>query len=1079
MRSIADDCQLTDFDNQVVKEVKPEIVPVIPPIIPEITNLSQDFHTPQKPSKIGLDIEKLGEETGIPITETAKYTPISNPQEVQKAKDFIQTSPETFKEILAGNQELPEGMMGGAFIDATRDYLSQNPDKEIIELAANSPLISETSRIAQELQILKEIDPDSFFAQIKEVKNIKQAQAEKTTKLTTTGIKKQIQDKVKQSVIDKLLKNSKANSPLIKALKSGELTIEQLISMDSPTRIQVLTNYLGEKAIQANLEFEKKQILKHIETGISNWIQKYGFIGRYDPEKITSIKQMALKWKQQQQERVFNPKEYETFLGSLAEKQIGTAITKEEASKIWTLTNQLETYKKSWDSDNRQWLSKQDQADYGATKRLLQNYIESIKNPNAIKDLAIRRLNEFRATIKDNPPKAIFDLLKDTIRGISDLSISLVANIDNSFIGRQGIKVLYTSPSVWSKAGLNSISNIIETLQSGDKVWDAILADYYSRPNNMSGAYKIAGIEPRDFERFPSTLPERIPVSGRIFKASEIAFKGSDMEMRMNLYDLWSKIQSNNGVDMTDKTNIKALGTIINSLVGKGQWGKPTEGAMRLVLWAPRMLKGNIDVLTAHLGQDLPPFARKLAWTNWFKIIGSLVTILSISRAIDKDSVELTPYSSNSGKIMIGENHDFPIDISGGAMSLVNLASKVITGKSKSTRTGKVSDLWHPEYGGQTLFDVLISFLEGKTTPLIHSVINILNNELYGGKKVTFERVIRDLITPISIENAIDIKDAKDNDKLTALWATIMDIFGFNSSTPLQSIKYSQPINKEIKRLQNAGQDKAQTSFISGFMQENTYLSIKDNKEIFDKITALANNKIGHLIKSEKYQKLDDGEKAKTISSFLDRTKYEIYKAYVIKEIQGLAGAELGEKIQTLKRAKILTKEIFDDLVSEKKINPNDLKGFIKTPSPDYPTGTETSPKSLIHDIFLYAKAIGIDAFTAFDRIFTGQRIRRIDNNTIIVERMPLSESQKTKEKMGSTGDMILDHTIPLELGGSNSESNLKLVPYEDWKSYTPIENYLGELLRANKITKKQARKAILDFKNKKITAEEIRAKYK
>ncbi|MHA1401993.1 MAG: hypothetical protein ACTSQE_16720, partial [Candidatus Heimdallarchaeaceae archaeon] len=51
---------------------------------------------------------------------------------------------------------------------------------------------------------------------------------------------------------------------------------------------------------------------------------------------------------------------------------------------------------------------------------------------------------------------------------------------------------------------------------------------------------------------------------------------------------------------------------------------------------------------------------------------------------------------------------------------------------------------------------------------------------------------------------------------------------------------------------------------------------------------------------------------------------------------------------------------------------------------PKIPEG-KTSDTNLIHTIALYAKAIGTDPLTAFNRIFTGQKIRRIDSGTIIV----------------------------------------------------------------------------------------------
>ena len=131
--------------------------------------------------------------------------------------------------------------------------------------------------------------------------------------------------------------------------------------------------------------------------------------------------------------------------------------------------------------------------------------------------------------------------------------------------------------------------------------------------------------------------------------------------------------------------------------------------------------------------------------------------------------------------------------------------------------------------------------------------------------------------------------------------------------------------------------------------------------------------------------------------------------------------------------------------------------------------------EDFIKTALLYAQAVGTDPETAFNRMFSGQRIRRIDNGAIIVERMPVDESQDVKEKRGGLGpEMKLDHTIPLQLGGSNSEKNLKLVTTSTWQGYTQVENHLGELLRDGIISKKEAQKLIVDFKEGRIKKDAI-----
>lgn len=137
-----------------------------------------------------------------------------------------------------------------------------------------------------------------------------------------------------------------------------------------------------------------------------------------------------------------------------------------------------------------------------------------------------------------------------------------------------------------------------------------------------------------------------------------------------------------------------------------------------------------------------------------------------------------------------------------------------------------------------------------------------------------------------------------------------------------------------------------------------------------------------------------------------------------------------------------------------------------------YGNGDLTSKSSLISNVVTYAEAIGTDPITAFNRIFTGQAITRVDSpgflnpdGAIIVQRMPEATSEAIREedapKQGYTQAQLsglqLDHIIPLEAGGTNDPSNLDLITTEQNQTLnalaeTPIATALknGEISRAN-----------------------------
>lgn len=138
---------------------------------------------------------------------------------------------------------------------------------------------------------------------------------------------------------------------------------------------------------------------------------------------------------------------------------------------------------------------------------------------------------------------------------------------------------------------------------------------------------------------------------------------------------------------------------------------------------------------------------------------------------------------------------------------------------------------------------------------------------------------------------------------------------------------------------------------------------------------------------------------------------------------------------------------------------------------PTFPENSLTSSGSIISTALLYAKAIGTDPITAFNRIFTGQKITKVDNGVVFVERMSLSASEKDRrvdaEDMGlkSASGYNLDHAVPLEAGGDNSKDNLQLIPESQWEANTPVENYLAKALKDGNITGKQVREYAIRFK--------------
>ena len=118
--------------------------------------------------------------------------------------------------------------------------------------------------------------------------------------------------------------------------------------------------------------------------------------------------------------------------------------------------------------------SLRDRLQYGAAKIDYDNYISRLKDGDmTLTEIAKRRLEEFKTTWREGGKEggpdrsgAVGRLVADAFTNLSETSISLVASLDNSFIGRQGLTTLMTHPTIWVKAAKESFKDIYLALAS-------------------------------------------------------------------------------------------------------------------------------------------------------------------------------------------------------------------------------------------------------------------------------------------------------------------------------------------------------------------------------------------------------------------------------------------------------------------------------------------------------------------------------------------------------------------------------------------------------------------------------------
>jgi hypothetical protein len=447
------------------------------------------------------------------------------------------------------------------------------------------------------------------------------------------------------------------------ALVSGEIDPFKLAEMSSGERKALFEKHVdGENAININSLFESKLLLKNQQQGFKSWAKRaLGMSPKVSRDLLSKIERLD-------EIGVLEPKDLKSFKEDLARTRLGFGITFEEAKTINELSEARVESKEMWEAEvekhpewqkdslgtRDEWKDNQARLDYGLKQVVMENYVN---------DLKLDAVNR-KVSLREDPIRAILNPIKEAPGNFSNIAKSLMASIDNSFFGRQGIKNLYGSPAqkrIWARNFVKSFGDIAGELRRGRKATglgpvDFIKADVYSRPNALNGKYKAGNYQLGVLheEVFPTSAPEKIPGLGRLFRASETAFNGAALRMRADLADMLISKMDAQGINSLNPDQARAAGHLVGSLTGRGSLGKATTMSkeLNLILWSARFFKGNIDTLTAHqFDKKATKFTKTEARKNLVSIVAHIGGIMLLAKFLDPDSVDEDPRSTNFGKI--------------------------------------------------------------------------------------------------------------------------------------------------------------------------------------------------------------------------------------------------------------------------------------------------------------------------------------------------------------------------------------------------------------------------------------------
>lgn len=706
-------------------------------------------------------------------------------------------------------------------------------------------------------------------------------------------------------------------------LRSGEINPEKMNSLSSEERRKFFEGFMdAEAAKQTNVLFEKTLLLKNTERGMIRWAEKLGGVTMKQREEI--IKKIKAN-KEERLRRTFSPAEDEAFLNDIVDQRLGIGVSEEEAKAIFELSKKVQNGSELFDKNKvHDRLSEISGELTGKQKETVDNFIEKLDSLATGKKISTESINKIKRylsgdnpteEVKKNIDKLIDDIVssrKDNVkygaarvalddyvgdiklgikepwdfsmesakRAVSEVagfSKSVLASIDNSFIGRQGIKTLYTGhPIIWGKTLVKSLEILSKSI-GGKEMLKGVRAEIYGRKNSMNGTYDLMKLAVGQAEEaYPTSLPEKIPYLGKLFKASQEAFTGSAYYMRAELADQLIEKRLAQGVDLADKVQAESLGNLINSMTGRGTAGLGKLGkTTNTLLFSPKFLQSNLDTLTAHVfDKNVTVRDKAEAGKNLLKIIASVGGTLWIADKLNPGSVEWDPRSSDFGKIRISDTR---FDITGGMASIVTLVSRIgipfvedgmFAGGTKSSTTGIIAS--QKDFNGRSALDLLGAFAENKLAPLAGTLVDLLKKEDFNGDPYTMKalkedpvdvswRLIKGLVVPIPLGSAY--KNMEKYDASTALAISIIDGLGFGTNTYGFTNNWNKNTAVELQQFKD-----------------------KVGKEEFDKANDVyataVNEKILSLRKDDRFTSMSDEEKTKVLNKVKDVEKEKIFKQY-------------------------------------------------------------------------------------------------------------------------------------------------------------------------------------------------------
>lgn len=335
---------------------------------------------------------------------------------------------------------------------------------------------------------------------------------------------------------------------------------------------------------------------------------------------------------------------------------------------------------------------------------------------------------------------------------VAGLPKSVMASFDLSGTLRQGGVLASRFPKEAAAAFKDQLKYF-----GSDEAFQKGMAEIASRPSYqamLDSKLAVTGTEALDKseEQFMSNLAEKIPGLGRGVAASDRAYTGFLTKLRADVFDKVTSAAEASGNPLGEK-EMSDLAKFINTASGRGDLGMLEEHAKSLstALFSPRLWKSRLDMLNPVYYAKLSGPARSLALQSAGTFAAEAGAVLGLMSLVPGVTVESDPRSADFGKIKIGNTR---LDILGGFQQNIVFAAREISGQTKNSQTGEVTQLGQ-KFGGADRLSVATDMIQNKENPLLSTASQLLRGKDRGGNPINPWQAVAQLAVPLPISGAI------------------------------------------------------------------------------------------------------------------------------------------------------------------------------------------------------------------------------------------------------------------------------------------------------------------------------------